>query len=73
MLSPETIERYRKMTTGQRWALTMEACRDAMPYMLRGPEEVVDRRFELLRRENDLRNRNMLRRLAALERDHEGG
>lgn len=65
MLSPETLEAYRRMTPGERLALSLQAMREAMPYMLRGSPEVVDRRFELLRRENDLRNRNMLERLAA--------
>jgi hypothetical protein len=34
-----------------------------MPYLLHGPKEVVDRRFELIRRENDARNRAMLEAL----------
>ena len=34
------------------------------PYLLHGSPEVVARRFELMRRENDCRNRNMLSALA---------
>lgn len=68
MLSREALEAYRRMTPGQRLALTLEAMRESIPYLLAGPPEVVDRRFELIRRENDLRNRNMLERLAAAER-----
>lgn len=64
MLSKETIEAYRRMTPSQRLELTLEAVRDAMPYLLAGPKEVVDRRFELIRRENDARNRAMLEALA---------
>jgi len=30
-----------------------------LPYLVQGRPEVVERRFELLRRENDLRNHNM--------------
>ena len=71
MLSPETLEAYRKMTPGERLALSMQAMRDSMPYLLAGPPEVVDRRFELLRRENDARNRAMLERLAAAEQRHD--
>jgi len=72
MLSKETIEAYRRMTPGQRLELTLQACREAMPYLLIGPEDVVDRRFELIRRENDLRNRRILMRLAAVEPADEG-
>jgi hypothetical protein len=65
MLSQETIEMYRRMTPGRRLELTFQAMREALPYLLAGPPEIVDRRFELIRRENDLRNRAMLERLAA--------
>jgi hypothetical protein len=64
MLSKETLEEYRRMTPGQRLELTLQMVRDATPYLLKGPPDVVDRRFELLRRENDLRNQNMLRGFA---------
>jgi hypothetical protein len=57
MLSRDTIEAYRRMTPGQRLALTLRAMRESLPYPLRGPEVVVRRRFALIRRENDARNR----------------
>ena len=57
MLSDETIEEYRRMTPGQRLKLTLQMIRENIPYLLRGTPEQVDRRFELLRRENDLRER----------------
>lgn len=72
MLSREALEMYRRMTPGERLALTLEAMRESIPYLLAGPAEVVDRRFELIRRENDLRNRRMLSRLAAAERANDG-
>lgn len=53
------------MTPSERLALTLQATRESLPYLLRGPAELVDRRFELIRLENDLRNRRMLERLAA--------
>jgi hypothetical protein len=53
MLSRETIEAYRRMTPGQRLTLTLRAIRESWPYLLYGSKEVVDRRFELIRREND--------------------
>jgi hypothetical protein len=67
MLSREALEAYRRMTGGERLALTLQAMRESTPYLLAGPAEVVDRRFELIRRENDLGNRRMLERLAAAE------
>ena len=60
MLSPETIETYRLMTPGQRLQLTIELMEGTDQALLSGTPEQVDRKFELLKRENDLRNRNML-------------
>lgn len=68
MLSKETIKAYRRMTVGQRLALTLQAIRESQPYLSLGPAEVVRRRFELIRLENDARNRQMLTRLAEAER-----
>jgi hypothetical protein len=64
MLSQETLEQYRRMTPGERLELTLKMIEANEPALLEGPPEVVQRRFELLRRENDLRNENMLRALA---------
>jgi len=60
LLSPETIETYRLMTPGQRLQLTIELMEGTDQALLSGTPEQVDRKFELLKRENDLRNRNML-------------
>ena len=60
MLSPETLERYRQMTPGERLAMTLSMTEDSEPYLLFGTPEQVSRKFELLRRENDERNRRML-------------
>ena len=59
MLSPETIAEYRRMTPGQRLELALQMTDENLPYLVQGRPEVVERRFELLRRENDLRNHNM--------------
>jgi len=64
MLSRETIEAYRRMSPSERLALTLRAMREALPYLLHGKPAIVDRRFELIRRENDERNRRMLAALA---------
>lgn len=59
MLSPETIESYRRMTVAERADLVLEMIRDNAPALLHGPPDVVERRFEVLRRQNDERNRRM--------------
>ena len=64
MLSPEALERYRRMSLSERLALVLQMIREETPHLLAGPPAVVDRRFELLRRENDLRNQAMLEGLA---------
>ncbi len=64
MLSPETLENYRRMTPGQRLRLTFLLMEGIDKALLSGKPEQVDRKFELLRRENDLRNRNMLTAVA---------
>lgn len=60
MLGRDAIERYRQMTPSQRPALTIQATRESWPYLFHGPPDVVDRRLELIRRENDARNRALL-------------
>lgn len=59
------------MTPGERLRLTLRAMRESLPYLLRGSEEVVRRRFERIRQENDERNKAMLTRLAAAQKKHE--
>ena len=64
MLSRETLERYRRMTPSERLRLTLEMIRENTPRLFRGTEAEIERRFEILRRQNDARNRNMLEALA---------
>ena len=64
MLSRETLESYRRMTPSERLRLTLEMIRAETPYLLRGTPEQVDRRFELLRRQNDERKFLMLSAIA---------
>jgi hypothetical protein len=71
MLSKEQLIAYRQMTPGQRLALTFQMLDYSFPQLLRGPADVVDRRFQLLNRQNDERNRNMLTALARAEKLHE--
>ena len=64
MLSHETLDEIRRMSLDVKMALTLRMIRENTPFLLHGPADVVRRRFELLRRENDLRNQRMLQAIA---------
>jgi len=68
MLSKETLDQNRRLTVGERLDLTFEMMRDNTPYLLQGSEEIVARRFELIKRENDLRNERILVTLSRLRK-----
>jgi hypothetical protein len=68
MLSKETLDQNRRLTVGERLDLTFEMMRDNTPYLLQGSEEIVARRFELIKRENDLRNERILATLSRLRK-----
>jgi len=68
MLSPETLESYRRMTPGERLRLTFRLMSGCDRALLAGSAEQVNRKFALLRRDNELRNENMLRAIAATKR-----
>jgi hypothetical protein len=72
ILSRETLDGYRRMTNAQRLALTLEMAREATPFLLMGTPDQVARRFELIRRQNDERNRNMLTAIARTRSSDEG-
>ena len=69
MLSDETLDMYRRMTPGQRLSITLRMIREATPYMGKGGPDFVARRFQLVQRENDLRNENILRALRRLREE----
>jgi hypothetical protein len=71
MLSPETLERYRQMTPGERLALAFQLTDEATPYLFAGSPEQVKRRFELLRRQNDERTQRILASIARTRHCHE--
>ena len=64
MLSRQSLEQYRRMTNSERLRLTLQMIDEESAYLLRGTPEQVQRRFELLRRQNDARNRRMLEAIA---------
>lgn len=69
MLSEETLQSYRKMTPSQRLRLTFELMDGVHNDLCRGTPDQVDRKFELLRRENDLRNQNMLTAISSTKKN----
>lgn len=71
MLSRQTREEYRRMTVSERLRLVLEMIREATPYLLQGTPEQIDRRFELLRLQNDERNRRMLEGIARTRNAHD--
>ncbi len=46
MLGQETLEAYRRMLPTERLSLASRATREAIPYLLHGPAEMIDRKFE---------------------------
>lgn len=72
MMSKKTLEAYRRMTPGERLALTLEAIREATPLLLVGPPDVVDRRFQRIRDEKNARNAAIINKLMAAERRDAG-
>lgn len=68
MLSKESDEHYRNLPLGEKLRITLEMCKRHDACLLVGTKQQVERKFELIRRENDLRNENML---AVLRRSEE--
>lgn len=60
MLHKETLDAYRRMTPGQRLQMTLEMIRGSEPFLFLGTADQVNRKFELLRRQNDDRSSRML-------------
>ena len=57
------------MTTSERAAIVVQSMRENWSAMFEGSDETIRMRFELLRRQNDERNRNMLEGLARTRTD----
>lgn len=70
MLHPETLEMYRRMTPGERLKLTLEMTRSNGPAMYFGESSMVERRFKLVRRQNEERNLCALTTLARTKDTH---
>jgi hypothetical protein len=64
MLSPETLEHYRRMTPSERLALTLSMMQESKAYLLLGTVAQVERKFLRINEENDERNTSMLTQLS---------
>lgn len=68
MLSSETLENYRRMTSGERLRLTLDLTHESLKALLSGAPEQVERRLELLQLQNDQRNLAILTGIARTKR-----
>jgi hypothetical protein len=64
MLHPETLAAYRRMTPSERLKLTLKMTRENGARMFRGTAEQIERRFQIIRMQNDDRNQRMLEAIA---------
>jgi len=62
MLSAEALEAYLRMTPAERLSLTLQSMSDSLPHLHVGPQEIIERRLELIRRENAACERALLQR-----------
>ena len=56
MISKERLEAYRRMTPGERWALTLDLLDYGWEMLLRLPPEERERRLCIMRRERQAMN-----------------
>jgi hypothetical protein len=66
MLHPETLERYRQMSLDEKMAITMQLMRENAVRFWSAPPEVIKKRLEIIRKQNDDRNRRYLEAFARL-------
>ena len=67
MLSSETLQDYRRMSPGERLAMTLQMTAANTRYLFAGDDAAIDRRFELLRLQNHERNRRICEALVRAE------
>lgn len=70
MLHPETLEAYRRMTPSEKMAITMQMMRENARRFLAVPSNLIERRLEILRKQNDDRNQRMLEAIARTRVKH---
>ena len=64
MLHPETLQRYRQMSLDEKMTLTIQLMRENGRRFWSAPPEVIEKRLEIIRKQNDDRNRRLLEAFA---------
>lgn len=64
MMHPETLAAYRRMSPSERLKLTLQMTRENGRAMFQGTPEQVERRFEIIHKQNEDRNYRMLEAIA---------
>ena len=70
MLHPETLAAYRRMTPSEKMSVAIQMMRENAHRFFSAPSDVIDRRLEILRKQNDDRNQRMLEAIARTRVKH---
>ena len=70
MLHPETLEAYRRMTPSEKMAITVRMLQENAQRFFSAPDDVIEKRLEILRKQNDDRNERMLTAIARTRVKH---
>ncbi len=70
MLHPETLAAYRRMTPSEKMSVTMQMMRENAQRFFSAPSDVIEKRLEILRKQNDDRNQRMLEAIARTRVHH---
>jgi hypothetical protein len=70
MLHPETLAAYRRMTPSEKMSVTMQMMRENAQRFFSAPSDVIEKRLEILRMQNDDRNQRMLEAIARTRVHH---
>lgn len=60
MLHPETLQAYRRMTPSEKMAVTVRMMQENAQRFFSAPDDLIQRRLEILRKQNDDRNQRLL-------------
>ena len=70
MLHPETLAAYRRMTPSEKMSVALQMMRENAQRFFSAPSDVVEKRLEILRKQNDDRNQRMLTAIARTRETH---
>ncbi len=70
MLHPETLDVYRRMTPSEKMAVAVRMMQENAERFFSVPDELIQRRLEILRKQNDDRNQRMLTAMSRTRAHH---